>query len=83
MRACVHKDTLCVLANKDLNHSNGMVCSSLCLLGGRKPYFSSLPERSDLQGKPLNSELLHAHSKICSLLNFLLLKKSKSAVTSQ
>lgn len=37
----------------------GLACSSLCLLGGAKPVFSSLPERSDHQGKPLNSELLH------------------------
>lgn len=83
VRSCVHTDALCVLANKDLNHSSVMASSSLCFLGGSKPVFSSLPERSDQQGKPLNSELLHAHSKIRSLLNFLLLKKSKSTVTSQ
>lgn len=79
----MHRDALCVLANKELNHSNVAACSSLCLLGGTKPVFSSLPERSDHQGKALNSELLHDCFKIRSLLNFFLLKKSKSAVTSQ
>lgn len=67
-------------ANKELNRSNSIACSSLLLPWRKKICFLLIARKvwSALGcnvRKILNSELLHVHSKICSPLNFLLPKR--------